>query len=164
MRRDNRLSRMLHVLIHMGEREAPLTSEAIAGMLGTPAPIVRRTMAGLREHGLVGSVKGHGGGWSLKRPLDRITMLDIYEALGAPALFALGPANDDPTCLVERAVDARLGAAFADAAERLRTQLRSTTLAAIARDFQQRRDAVASGCRSAGRDYQDIPTGQIADD
>ena len=138
MRRDHRLSRMLHVLIHMRDRERPLTSEAIALMLGTPAPIVRRTMGGLREHGIVSSSKGHGGGWSLTRPLDEITMLDIYEALGEPTLFALGPANASPTCLVERAVDARLGAAFDRAAAELRVELRATTLEAIAGDFERR--------------------------
>lgn len=144
MRRDNRLSRMLHVLIHMKDREGPLTSEAIANMLGTPAPIVRRTMGGLRKHGIVTSSKGHGGGWSLNRPLSEITMLDIYEALGEPTLFALGPANDDPTCLVEKAVDARLGQAFARAAEGLRAELGATTLEDIASDFDKRLKAVRS--------------------
>lgn len=137
MRRDHRLSRMLHVLIHMQDRDGPLTSDEIAMMLGTPAAIVRRTMAGLREHGIVSSTKGHGGGWSLTRPLGTVTMLDIYEALGTPTLFALGPANDDPTCLVEKAVDARLGGAFARAAEALRTELRATTLQEIADDFHE---------------------------
>ena len=141
MRRDHRLSRMLHVLIHMRDREGPLTSEAIAAMLGTPAPIVRRTMGGLREHGIVSSSKGHGGGWSLTRPLGEITMLDIYEALGEPTLFALGPANASPTCLVERAVDARLGSAFARAAEGLRVELQATTLEEIAGDFERRLEA-----------------------
>jgi len=138
MRRDHRLSRMLHVLIHMNDREGPLTSATISAMLGTPAPIVRRMMGGLREHGIVSSSKGHGGGWRLIRPLAEITMLDIYEALGEPTLFALGPADDNPTCLVERAVDARLGAAFARMAEALRVELRATTLEVIANDFERR--------------------------
>lgn len=35
MRNDTRLSRMLHVLIHMARHEGPATSEAIGQMLGT---------------------------------------------------------------------------------------------------------------------------------
>ena len=136
---------MLHVLIHMADRDGPLTSDTIATMLGTPAPAVRRTMGRLRAHGIVDSSKGHGGGWSLSRPLARITMLDIYEALGAPTLFALGPADDDPTCLVEKAVDARLGAAFARAAEALHTELRATTLDVIASDFRRGMEGVDVG-------------------
>lgn len=143
MRRDNRLSRTLHVLIHMADREEPLTSETIAKMLGTQGPIVRRMMSGLREHGIVSSTKGHGGGWTLMRPLADVTMLDIYEALGEPSLFALGPASDNPTCLVEKAVDARLGRAFERAAKQLRSELRATTLADIADDFRDRMERLS---------------------
>lgn len=127
---------MLHVLIHLGNQDGPLPSTTISQMLGTPAAIVRRTMGALRERGIVSSSHGHGGGWTLERPLGEITMLDVYEALGAPTLFALGPAKDDPTCLVERAVDARLGGALEEAAAMLREQMGRTTLKEIADDYR----------------------------
>ena len=53
MRSDNRLSRMLHVLLHMAEQDAPLTSETIGKMLNTNPVVVRRMMSGLRERGYV---------------------------------------------------------------------------------------------------------------
>ena len=53
MRKDSRLSRMLHVLIHMDQLNAPATSEKIASMLNTNPVVVRRTMAGLRDKGYV---------------------------------------------------------------------------------------------------------------
>lgn len=142
MRNDSRLSRMLHVLIHLAERDAPATSDDIAAMLGTNPVVVRRTMGGLREAGYVRSDKGHGGGWSLARPLEAITLLDIYTALGEPALFAIGMADDDPHCLVERAVNARLASAMHDAAALLRTRLQDVTLADVARDFEATMRAV----------------------
>lgn len=142
MRNDSRLSRMLHVLIHLAERDAPATSEDIAAMLGTNPVVVRRTMGGLREAGYVRSDKGHRGGWSLARPLEAITLLDIYTALGEPALFAIGMADDDPHCLVERAVNARLASAMHDAAALLRTRLQDVTLADVARDFEATMRAV----------------------
>lgn len=142
MRSDSRLSRMLHVLIHLAERDAPATSEDIAAMLGTNPVVVRRTMGGLREAGYVRSDKGHRGGWSLARPLEAITLLDIYTALGEPALFAIGMADDDPHCLVERAVNARLASAMHDAAALLRTRLQDVTLADVARDFEATMRAV----------------------
>ncbi|MGO8470311.1 hypothetical protein AB9F45_39265, partial [Rhizobium leguminosarum] len=37
---------------------------------------------------------GHGGGWTLVRPLSDITLLDVYNAIGEPHLFAIGPADD----------------------------------------------------------------------
>ena len=108
-------------------------------------------MGGLRVHGIVSSVKGHGGGWRLIRPLAEVTMLDVYEALGEPTLFALGPAAENPSCLVERAVDARLGDAFARAAEALRGELRATTLQEIAEDFERRMAAVGIGVVASDR-------------
>src|SRR5690606_31416785 len=104
-----RLSRILHVLLHMEQHRAPMTSELIGRMLGTNPALVRRIMAGLRDEGYVRSEKGHGGGWTLSRPLSDITLLDVYHSLGSPELFALGIASDTPECLVEQAVGAALG-------------------------------------------------------
>lgn len=98
MRNDSRLSRMLHVLIHMDKHQHSATSDMIAKMLNTNPVVVRRTMAGLREQGYVRSEKGHGGGWTLVRPLSDITLLDVYRAIGEPHLFAIGPADDQPEC------------------------------------------------------------------
>ena len=78
MKRDGRLSNILHALLHMAEHEArhgaPMTSDLLATCLSTNPVVVRRTMAGLREQGLVASEMGHGGGWRLARPLDQVTL------------------------------------------------------------------------------------------
>ncbi|AWN15819.1 Rrf2 family transcriptional regulator, group III [Salinisphaera sp. LB1] len=63
MRTDSRLSRMLHVLLHMARATEPMTSVQIGAMLGTNAVVVRRTMAGLRKAGYVDAEKGRHGGW-----------------------------------------------------------------------------------------------------
>lgn len=135
---DARLSRMLHLLIHMGRRDGPLTSEAAAAMLGTNPVVVRRTMAGLREAGFVSSVKGHGGGWSLTRALGDLTMLDVHRALGENRIFALGPADPEATCLVEQAVNGSLENALREAEALLLRRLAKVSLADIAADFDQR--------------------------
>lgn len=140
MRIDSRLSRMLHALIHMDHLPGPATSETLAGMLNTNPVVVRRTMAGLRSHGLVTSEKGHGGGWALARPLADITLLDIYKALGEPPLFAIGLADDDPRCPIERAVNVALSDALTVAQARLLQRFGVVTLASLARDFKPRCD------------------------
>ena len=138
MRRDSRLSRMLHVLIHMDRIDGAATSDQIAQMLGTNPVVVRRTMAGLRDDGYVHSEKGHGGGWVLTRPLSEITMLDIHRALGNPGFFAVGVAIDHPECLVEQAVNSALGSAFEAAENLLIEKFAAVTLADLADDFDQR--------------------------
>lgn len=135
---DARLSRMLHLLIHMGRMDGPLTSDAAAIMLGTNPVVIRRTMAGLRDAGYVRSVKGHGGGWSLTASLDDITMLDVHRALGENRIFALGPADPDPACLVEQAVNSSLESAMREAEALLLGRLADVSLADIAADFDRR--------------------------
>ncbi|MBB3354304.1 Rrf2 family transcriptional regulator [Rhizobium lentis] len=151
MRNDSRLSRMLHVLIHMDRHEHAATSEVIAKMLNTNPVVVRRTMAGLRDQGYVRSEKGHGGGWTLVRPLSEITLLDVYNALGDPHLFAIGPADDQPKCLVEQAVNSALADAMKEAEALLLRRLGSVTLEEITADFETKlkaRSAAAYSCAS----------------
>lgn len=136
---------MLHVLIHMDRLEGPVTSEAIAAMLGTNPVVVRRTMAGLKEAGLLASVKGHGGGWTLARPLDQITLLNIHEALGSPKVFAIGIADDDPTCLIEQSVNAALAETLGEAEQRLRDRFQTITMEALSRDSLKRADEAPCG-------------------
>lgn len=138
MRRDSRLSGVLHVLLHMAERDSPVTSEVLAKAMGTNPVVLRRVMAGLRDQGYVRSEKGHGGGWTLARALSDITLLDVYAALGAPSLLAIGHRTDAPGCLVEQAVNAALGEAFRDAEAQLLSRLGDVTLAMLSADIHDR--------------------------
>ena len=135
MRQDSRLSRMLHVLIHMGRHDGAMTSEMIAQMLDANPVVIRRTMAGLRDEGYVNSGKGHGGGWTLGRPLEELTLLDIYRAVGEPSVFAVGPAYDMPGCPIEQSVNATLKGVFSEAEELLRKRFGGVTLADVANGF-----------------------------
>jgi Rrf2 family protein len=138
MRRDSRLSGVLHVLLHMAEHDGPVTSEMLAKAMGTNPVVVRRIMAGLRDDGYVRSEKGHGGGWVLACDLAGITLRDVYEALGRPALFAMGHRTEQPGCLVEQAVNAALDTAFSDAEALLMSRLGDVTLARLSSDFHMR--------------------------
>lgn len=138
MKQDSKLSGILHVLLHMASVDGPTTSERLATMMHTHPVVVRRIMAGLRDHGLVHSEKGHGGGWTIARDLNQVTMADIYRAIGTPEVFALGHRSEKPHCLVEQAVNAALDDAFAEAEALLMTRFASVTLGQLAADFRQR--------------------------
>jgi Rrf2 family protein len=135
MRTDSRLSRMLHVLLHIARADAPMTSEQIGQMLSTNPAVVRRTMAGLRSSGYVQSEKGHGGGWRLACDLANVSLLDIHNAVGGPRLFAIGNDSDNPACAVEQVVNATLDDAMRDAERILLTRLAAVSLADLAREF-----------------------------
>jgi DNA-binding IscR family transcriptional regulator len=122
----------------MAEHQGPLTSESLAKAMNTNAVVVRRIMAGLRQRGLVHSEKGHGGGWVIACDLASVTLLDIYEALGAPELLAMSHRSEAPGCLVEQSVNAALNEAFRQAEALLLARLGEVTLAALSADFHQR--------------------------
>ena len=138
MKYDGRLSGVLHVLLHMAQKEGTATSEALAKAMGTNPVVVRRVMAGLREQGYVRSERGHGGGWTLACDLSKVTLLNIYDALGCPSLLAIGHRSQAPQCLVEQAVNASLDQAFREAEAVLLRRLGDVTLATLRDDFVQR--------------------------
>jgi len=138
MKRDSRLSGVLHVLLHMADHRAPMTSEQLARAMQTNPVVIRRILGGLRDAGFVHSEKGHGGGWTIARDLDAITMRDVYDAIGRPNLMAMGNRTEAPGCLVEQAVNAALDPAFRDAETLLLTRFAAVTLAELAADFHNR--------------------------
>ncbi|MCX5567983.1 Rrf2 family transcriptional regulator [Kaistia nematophila] len=136
MRSDSRLSRMLHVLVHMQLLGGTETSDTIALMLKTNPVVVRRTMAKLKQHGIVSSEGGPGGGWRLLRAPADLTVLEVHRALTDASVFTLALSADHPACPVERAVNARLSHAMSRAEAVLAEEFGATTLADIAREFQ----------------------------
>jgi Rrf2 family protein len=153
MRRDSRLSGVLHVLLHLAQKEGPATSEVLAKAMDTNPVVLRRVMAGLREQGYVRSEKGHGGGWSLACDLSKVTLRDVYAALGSPSLFALENRTEAPGCLVEAAVNAALDRSFQEAEALLLARLGEVTLASLSKDVR-RRQATRSGRGHSHRSNQ----------
>ena len=147
MRRDSRLSGVLHVLLHMAEHEGPLTSEMLARPLGTNPVVIRRIMAGLRDQGYVQSEKGHGGGWTLSCDLSKVTLRDIYTALGSPSVLAIGNRTETAGCLIEQAVNAAMGPALHDAEALLLARFGEVTLAMLRADVHTRLIARAGSDR-----------------
>ena len=139
---------MLHVLLHMAQHAGPVTSEVLANAMHTNPVVIRRTLAGLKESGYVASEKGHGGGWTLSCDLAKVTLHDIYLALGSPELLAIGHRSESPGCLVERAVNAALHRSFAAAESVLLARLREVTLAELNAEFRKHY-AVCSRVRGA---------------
>ena len=122
----------------MVQRDGPVTSEVLAKSMDTNPVVIRQIMAGLRDAGYVRSEKGHGGGWTLTCDLSRVTLRDIYNALGCPSLLAIGNRTDAPGCLVEQAVNAALNKSFQDAETLLLSSLGKVTLAMLSADVSVR--------------------------
>lgn len=132
MKRADRLSVALHVLLHLAQRPgAALTSEEMAVWADTHPVVIRRSFAGLREAGIVSSLKGHGGGWRLARPAEEISLGEVRRALGEKMVVLV---EESPGCLVEQAVHRALSHALIEADAVLERQLDTVTLADLAAD------------------------------
>lgn len=138
MKRNERLSVALHVLLHMSERQGrPMTSEEMAACVSTNAVVIRRTFAGLREAGIVTSVKGHGGGWRLARPPREVSLAEIQRALGE-RVVSVTPDDPPPRCLLLQSVVRSLDDAVREAERVLERRLATLTLADLAADVATR--------------------------
>lgn len=137
MRKDSRLSRVLHVLVHLEAFDAPVTSDVLAEMLSTNPVVVRRTMALLRDQGYVQSVKGHSGGWSLSKPLSELTLLDIHKALGDSSIFTIGLTDEHTQCPIEHAVNVALKDVMNEAEALMLERFGEITLDILGAEFKR---------------------------
>lgn len=132
---------MAHVLVHMACNHGAATSDVIARMLSTNPVVVRRTMAGLRDRGIVTSEKGPRGGWRLTRPLEELTLLDVHRALETVSVFTIGPTADHPECPVEHLANQAIVGALAQAGTALEAALAQVRLSDILAEGQALRAA-----------------------
>lgn len=119
----------LAVIAFVEERQA--TSDRIAASVATDATVVRKLLSLLREAGLVHTLEGRNGGYALARSAQRISMLDIFRAVGSETLFPMPERLPNPDCPVgahiHQVLDAPLDAAHAA----LEQQLARTSLADV---------------------------------
>ncbi|MFN8511082.1 MAG: Rrf2 family transcriptional regulator [Thermomicrobiales bacterium] len=139
MKSDGKFSVALHILAHLAEAGArPTISEELAAHLRTNPVVVRRSLAGLREAGIVASVKGHGGGWTLARPAAAISLGEVYAALGERGDLLPTPATAPNGCVVAATVDRALDGFYTEAEALLQRRLATVSLADLAADFGPR--------------------------
>ena len=131
---STRFAVALHVLTHLVDAPHPQTSEQLASCVGTNPVVVRRTLAGLREAGVLVSSRGVGGGWSLGRDPADITLRDVYTALDERLLQGIavaGPGARNAGCPIKRAVAGTLDEFLDDAEALLAVRLSRITLESL---------------------------------
>lgn len=133
MRKDSRISRVLHILVHMDANDGSMTSAHIAQMLSTNPVVVRRIMGGLRDAGYVRTIKGRGGGWMLACPLSSITLLDIYNIFNETSLFTIGLTDEHSDCFIEGNINKELGNIMNDASDLMLGRFGEVTLDRLSR-------------------------------
>lgn len=81
MKISSRFTVAVHILALIKiEREYTLTSTQIADSVNTNPVVIRRLMGRLKEAGFIDVSRGNSGAKLLK-PLDEITLFDVYKAV-----------------------------------------------------------------------------------
>ena len=139
MSANSKLTTAVHALcwLELGRRRGAswLTSERIAASLASHPVAVRRCLGQLRNAGLVQAARGPGSGWSLTRPADQITVLDVHQAIGGEELFALHPHEPNPECPVGFGIRPVLRDVYQHLQERVTAELSRKTIAALLDDI-----------------------------
>lgn len=112
-----------------------MTSDFMAGSIGTNPVIVRKLLQQLKAAGLIEVSRGTGG-VKITRPLDQITFLDVYRAVEcAPEeqLFHFHE-NPNPKCPVGRNIHQVLDDRLRQVQKAMEDKLSQMTLADVKED------------------------------
>ena len=137
MNSNQRFAVSVHILTLLAASDDPLTSEAIAASVDTNPVVIRRTLANLREHGLVGSRPGVNGGWHLLRTPDKIGLCEIYRSLEQENVLAMH-SHPNKKCQVGAHIRDALSEAFTAAQMEMEKALGNYTVANILEDVLAR--------------------------
>lgn len=106
-----------------------VSSAKIAKSVNTNPVVVRRILGTLVEAGIVESQLGKGGGARLKHKPSKISLLDIYSAVGEQALLAFNPNPPNRACVVSCFMKQALHRVFERAEGALQDSLKDMSVA-----------------------------------
>jgi len=135
MAANSRLTVAVHALAWMAlarrRDSAVLTSDQVAASINTNPVIIRRCLGDLRRAGLVQVRHGTGSGWSLAREPERITLLDVYEAVEQDPLFALHHSEPNLECPVGKGIRPALSHFYGGIEHAVRQEMARTSIADV---------------------------------
>ncbi len=71
----------LHAMVLIAKTDNHVNVNSIAGEMDASRNHLAKVLQQLVKHNFLKSVRGPGGGFILKKPADKITILEIYEAI-----------------------------------------------------------------------------------
>ncbi len=130
MSRSTRFPAAIHILTLLAiKKDQYCSSEMIAKSLGTNAVVVRRIVGLLQESGMVTSQAGSQGGAMLTVAPEKLTLLDIYDAVEDQSIFCMH--DPHPQCPVACCVKEQVNELVDRAEDRMKSELAKTKLSAI---------------------------------
>ena len=136
MKRDSRLSGVLHCLLHMAERGTPVTSEWLARAMHTNPVVIRRLLSALVKARLVKAQKGAAGGFALASAAENVSLLDVYRAVEPRPNRGLRTFAPNHRCPVGAKIEHILESVFFKAQAGMEAELAREIIAGIEREVR----------------------------
>ena len=140
MKISSRFTIAVHILSLVTiERGVVCTSEWIAESVNTNPVVIRRIMGKLKQAGLISIRRGLGGA-SLEKPLQEITLLDVYravEVMDEGELFQMHE-NPNPNCPVGANIQGVLELILLRAQDAMEAILKEVTMEELVKVLNQR--------------------------
>jgi len=83
----------IHGIILIARSDKPLSVTEISEMTGTSKHHVAKVMQRLSKDGFISSLRGPSGGFSLNKPAEKISFLNIFEAIEGKLKIPVCPMN-----------------------------------------------------------------------
>jgi FeS assembly SUF system regulator len=114
------------------DASARLSAAELSAETGVPLPTAQKLMGKLAAAGLLTSVRGFGGGFTLARAITEISLADIVEAVEGPIVMTQCSGSDEAS---DCALDAhcRVKPHMGMVGEKVRGALNAVTLQELAR-------------------------------
>ncbi len=139
MQISSRFTIAVHVLtaIDTFQNDYKVTSDFLAGSINVNPVVIRRVMQQLKAAGLI-EVKRGSGGMSITKPLNQITLLDIFHAVEPLENGQLFHFHENPNaaCPVGRNIHNGLDDKLQSVQNAMEEEMKNVTLEAVIRDTQ----------------------------
>ena len=136
MATNTQFSIAVHMLIVLGfDSERETTSAKLAMSVNTSPSFVRRILAKLSKANLVSTTTGKSGFCSLAKKPQEISLLEIYQAVGAPQTFAIHDYPAQSRCMVSCNIEATMQKVLNKVQKSFEGSLQETSLAEVIADI-----------------------------
>lgn len=126
---------IMAALAYNGGKE--ITSSHLAASVNTSPSFVRRILAKLSKAGLVETATGKAGACWLAKEAGKISLRDIYTAVGAPKVFSIHHYSEQKCCTVSCHIKSALENALNKTQKAMEASLADMSLAGVVADLRR---------------------------
>jgi Rrf2 family protein len=138
MKANHQFSIAAHLMTCLGVHQGQgLTSAQLSLSVNAAPSFIRRTLSKLAKAGLVKTTRGKNGASILALESSRISMLDIYHAVEAPAAFAIHQYPEQKVCRVSCGYKTSMEKVLAKSQASFEQGLKKVSLLEVVREVEK---------------------------